>query len=228
MNEHARPAHDDPDAELTARISRALRSRESQQPDPAVVTALIEARLAQAGPTPVTLLARRGAKVVAAGVVTSALAVAGAGAAAAANPYSPVARTVENVAHSVGIEWSAMPAGYTREQYEAFWATCSVADMEELSALWGTDPVETKARAGQMILDGQTPPVTAAAPTAPQAADDQVLRDAFWDAGYTVDDLEALSHLWNSEPSETKVHAGRMILDGEQLPVGPGTSTPAP
>ena len=43
-------------------------------------------------------------------------------------------------AHAVGIEWSAMPAGYTREQYEAFWATYTVEDMEALSALWSTRP----------------------------------------------------------------------------------------
>ncbi|WP_028045656.1 hypothetical protein [Cellulomonas sp. URHE0023] len=228
MNEHSRDAHDPADAELIERINRALRSRATEQPDPAVVTARIEAELAQLGQAPVNLLVRRSAKVVAAGVVTSVLVVAGAGAAAAANPYSPVARTVENVAHAVGIDWSAMPDGYTREQYEAFWATYTVDDMETLSALWNIGATETKARAGQMILDGQTPPVTPSAPAEPPSDDQQDARDAFWDAGYTSEDVGALSELWSIDPFETKARAGQMILDGEQLPVAPGTSTPAP
>ena len=117
-----------------------------------------------------------------------------------------------------------MPDGYTREQYEAFWATYTVEDMETLSALWNIGVTETKARAGQMILDGQTPPVTPSAPAEPLTDETQDLLDAFWDAGYTVADLEALSALWSSETFETKARAGQMILDGEQLPIAPGTS----
>jgi hypothetical protein len=229
MTEHPRAAHDPADAELTERIARALRSREAEQPDPAAVTARIEEGLAALEPRPVTILTRRGAKVVAAGVVTSVLVVTGAGAAAAANPYSPVARTVENVAHAVGIDWSAMPAGYTREQYEAFWATYTVDDMETLSALWSLDDTATKARAGQMLLDGQTPPVTPSASAGSTPSDDQQeLRDAFWDAGYSGQDLDALSELWHSDSYETKMRAGQMLLDGERLPIAPGTSTSAP
>jgi hypothetical protein len=198
------------------------------------VAARVEALLAQQ-PSPVRTLTRRGTKVVAVGVVTGALAVAGAGAAAAANPYSGVARTVEEVAHAVGIEWSAMPDGYTRAQYEAFWAAYTVDDMEELSALWSTDAVETKARAGQMLLDGLEPPVApsvvpSAGPSAGpsvgegRSTDDQQARyDAFWDAGYTVEDLDALADLWSSDPSETKARAGQLLLDGQTLPVSPGS-----
>ena len=85
---------------------------------------------------------------------------AGAGAAAAANPYSGVARTVEGVVQAVGIDWSLMPEGYTREQYEAFWdAGYTYDDVLTLDALWNSDDVETKARAGQMILDGEPLPI---------------------------------------------------------------------
>ena len=172
------------DEELARRITRALRSRDVAQPDLGVAVDRIAARLAEASgrpgpawhaaPSPdaplasVTTLARRGGKVVAAGVVVSALAVYGAGAAAAANPYSDGARAVENLAHAVGIDWSAMPDGYTREQYEAFWgAGYTAADVETLSALWTSDATETKARAGQLILDGQALPIAPGA-----AADD--------------------------------------------------------
>ncbi|GIG19897.1 hypothetical protein Cch01nite_06210 [Cellulomonas chitinilytica] len=211
-----------PNDELTDRITRALSSRAAAHPDPAVVAARLEALLAQQ-PTPVATLTRRGAKVVAVGVVTGALAVAGAGAAAAANPYSGVARTVEEVAHAVGIEWSAMPDGYTRAQYEAFWATYTVDDMEALSALWGTDAVETKARAGQMLLDGLTPPLAPSVAAGVSTDEQQALLDAFWDAGYSAEDLDALSGLWHSDPFETKARAGQMLLDGQTLPFAPGS-----
>ncbi|MGW6129849.1 hypothetical protein ACWFNE_07465 [Cellulomonas sp. NPDC055163] len=258
MSEHVR-ATDDPgrgrppgdpgrpptDDELTARLARALAARASGAPDPAVVAARLEAALATADragagePTSLTEFRRRGGRVVVAGVVTSALAVAGAGAAAAADPYSDVARAVENVAQAVGLEWSAMPAGYTREQYDAFWgAGYTPEDVEALAGLWSTDATETKARAGQMLLDGLVPPVPEGTRTAdpdpdpesepldPAASEEDRARAAFWDAGYTPEDVEALNALWRSESLETKARAGRMILDGEPVPVAPGESVP--
>ncbi|QTE31174.1 hypothetical protein [Pengzhenrongella sicca] len=231
MNEHPR------DDELAGRITRALRSREATPADVADLTARLEARLAAApggprsaslGPAElpagssasVTPLARRGTKAVAAGVVLSALAVYGAGAAAAANPYSSGARAVESVAQAVGIDWSAMPDGYTREQYEAFWgAGFTTADVDELSALWTTDATETKARAGQLILDGEVVPVTPG--TSSPATELQSPNDALWAAGYTIDDLEQLAELWSSDLSETKARAGQLLLDGATLPLAP-------
>ncbi|WP_421735423.1 hypothetical protein [Cellulomonas sp.] len=211
MSEHP---HDD---ELITRITRALRSREHLQPDPEVVAGRLRAELAHPPEATVTTLRRRGGKLVAAGVVTSALAVAGAGAAAAANPYSDAARRFEDVVQSVGIDWSAMPAGYTREQYEAFWAAgYTPEDVTALEELWHTDTTETKARAGQLLLDGGTPPV---APGRVELGPVQHEVDAFWSAGYTVEDVETLSALWHTDPFETKARAGRLILDGEQLPL---------
>jgi len=209
--------HDD---ELIARISRALHSREADQPDPAVVAARLRTALDHPPEATVTTLVRRGGKVVAAGAVISALAVAGAGAAAAANPYSGVARVVEDVAHSVGLEWSAMPDGYTREQYEAFWgAGYTAGDMEALADLWHLDATATKAQAGQLLLDGQTPPIAPGGAAAQPADVDQALVDAFWAAGYTSEDVATLGELWHTEPFETKAKAGRLILDGEPLPL---------
>ncbi|WP_407342724.1 hypothetical protein [Pengzhenrongella phosphoraccumulans] len=237
------------DDELVRRITRALRSRDAAEPDVATHVDRIEARLAEVsgGPRPaaptqdeqlasVTSLARRGGKVVAAGVVISALAVYGAGAAAAANPYSGGARAVENLAQAVGISWSAMPDGYTRAQYEAFWgAGYTAGDVDTLSALWSTGTTETKARAGQLILDGADLPITPGigAVTAQEPGPDgapttldytQAEYDAFWGAGYTSDDVTTLSELWKSDATETKAHAGRLILDGEALPISPGSA----
>ena len=244
MSEHSR-ATDGPDPasvratagrdltndELAERITRALRSRAATQPDVTAATARIEARLAEtsgaARPSSVVHLTRRGGRIVATGVVISALAVAGAGAAAAANPYSGVARVVENVAHAVGVEWSAMPAGYTRAQYEAFWgAGYTVDELQTLDTLWSSDSIETKARAGQMILDGLPVPVTPGMSANGTQPDDgeftQAQANAFWGAGYTDANITQLEALWNSDYSETKARAGQMVLDGQTLPVVPG------
>lgn len=222
------------DDELAARITRSLQGHAAvHTPDPAVVAARLRAA---AGTRPgIVVPLRRGGRAVAATVVTGTLAVAGAGAAAAANPYSSVARAVEGAAQAVGIEWSFMPDGYTREQYDAFWnAGYDVPEMQALSELWQTDLIETKSRAGQMILDGVPLPV-APGSVAPKPAED-VWEDvdptiaaawpAFWEAGYTEADLQALVALWQQDVEEVKTRAGQMILDGQPLPIAPGSSTP--
>jgi len=226
----------DSDAELIQRITRSLHSRAAAQPEPAVVAARIEAELAHlpsSAPqtSPVTTLVRRGGKIVVAGVLTSVLAAAATGAAAAANPYSDVARTAEKVAKTIGIEWSAMPKGYTRGQYEAFWGAGYTADnVDTLSDLWKLDPIETKARAGQMLLDGRTPPVKPGAPASQHSASNpssnsggatQAAYDAFWAAGYNQESLAKLNELWKTDSLETKARAGKMILDGKTPPVAP-------
>lgn len=243
MTEHTRATDD----ELALRIARALRSREHDQPDPTLVAARIEAQLAGrlTQPSPARTMARRGTRIVAAGVVTSALAVAGAGAAAAANPYTEFARIVEELAQAAGSDWSAMPEGYTREQYEAFWgAEHTTDDVLRLSALWHSDATATKARAGQMILDGKSLPTALgedpAAPTDPTAPADpapptpvpaapptdleykQEHFQALEIAGYSIYDEMLLSEMWALELDEAKARAGQMLLDGLTLPILPG------
>ncbi|KSW21454.1 hypothetical protein [Cellulomonas sp. B6] len=231
MNAHRaagdpRPHPTPTDDELAERITRALHARAAAQAtDVDALTARLHAEAARrAGqPAPVVAL-RRGGRVVAAGLVTGTLAVAGAGAAAAADPYSPVARAVETAAQAVGIQWSAMPEGYTREQHDAVWAAYEVEDVERLSALWQTDPIETKARAGQMLLDGEVPPVAprtgATAPTPDPSAEEAAL-EAYWASGYTTQDAEALSDLWHVELTEAKARAGQLLVEGQPVPVAP-------
>lgn len=232
------------DAELTARITRSLQAHAAvHTPDPAVVAARLRADAG--GHRGIVVPLRRGGRVVAAGLVTSTLAVGGASAAAAANPYSGVARVVEGVVQAVGVDWSFMPEGYERDQYEAFWgAGYEVEDMEALSDLWQTDYIETKARAGQMLLDGLVPPVLPGStpvgtspvdqdpkdqdPDGGLDADEAAAWSAYWDAGYTEADLQALSALWQVDVSEAKTRAGRMVLDRQALPIAPGSSDAAP
>lgn len=163
------------------------------------------------------------------GVAATGLCVTGAGLAAAASPQSGFARAVEDAAQVVGIEWSAMPANYTREQYEAYWAAeYSAEDLEALKEMWSVDETEAKARAGQMLIDGETLPFAPGTHTSPDVpAGEQDAIAAFFDAGYTVDDVAELSALWSTDTLETKARAGQLLLDGQTLPIdGPG-ATPA-
>ncbi|WP_156374079.1 hypothetical protein [Cellulomonas sp. Leaf334] len=48
--------------------------------------------------------------------------------------------------------------------------------------------------------------------------------DAFWGAGYSMEDADALSELWHVELLEAKGRAGQLLLDGQQLPIAPGSS----
>ena len=239
MNENRRASED----QLTERIARAFASRESAEPDATFVASRIEAQLAARAPQPSSgkSFARHGGRILAAGVVTSALAVAGAGAAAAANPYSELARGVESLAQAIGVDWSAMPEGYTREQYDAFWGANHTADdVLRLSALWHSDATATKARAGQMILDGQPlPTATSADPVAadpvtpapvtpvpttpaPDLVYTQEHFEALEAAGYSFLDEMMLSELWAVEVGQAKARAGQMLLDGQVLPILPG------
>ena len=202
--------HDD---ELVARISRALHSREADQPDPAVVAARLEGRArARRRTAHGRPRSRVGAgRLVAAGVVTSTLAVAGAGAAAAANPYSGVARVVEEVAQSVGLEWSAMPDGYTREQYEAFWGAGYTVDGHG-GARGPVAPRRDRDQgAGRAAAPRRADPAGRARWSASARAGGRrpgAAVDAFWAAGYTERGPRGARGAVAHRPVETKAQAG--------------------
>lgn len=216
--------------ELAARITSALRSREAGQPEAAVVAARLRAELERRGAAPSGL--RRGGKLVATGLVTGALAVAGAGAAAATDPYSQVARVVESAAQAIGLDWSPMPDGYTRAQYDAFWdAGYTVDDVYALEKLWKVDSIGAKAQAGQMLLTGQQVPIAPGStpagepepPAGPPVVDMKIEAElqAFWGAGYTADDIRTLAELWDLDEFGAKTKAGQMLIEGTEPPIRP-------
>ena len=182
--------------------------------------------------TPPAANRRTRRRLMAVGAVAAGLSVVGAGAgtAMAVAPTSSVSRAVVNVLHGAGVDWSSMPAGYTQAQYEAFWgAGYTTADVATLSALWTTDATETKSHAGQLVLDGQPLPIAPSVAEVPAPGSTVELtkaqQDAFWGAGYTDEDVTKLNALWNSDATETKAHAGQLILDGATLPITPGAAT---
>jgi hypothetical protein len=175
----------------------------------------------------------RSGRLAAVAIAAAGLTVVCAGVATAGAPLSP-SPTPNPVTQKADTDWSKMPKGYTQAEYEAFWgAGYSAEDVAKLNDLWHSDSIQTKARAGQMILDGDTLPV-APSPTASQpSADDlstpkdgdQAKYEAFWNAGYTDANLTKLNDLWKSGSFDTKARAGKMILEGKKLPVAPsGTS----
>ena len=48
--------------------------------------------------------------------------------------------------------------------------------------------------------------------------------EAFFGAGYYMEDAAALATLWHLDIIEAKGRAGRMLLDGQPVPVAPGSS----
>lgn len=187
--------------------------------------------------TPADAAQPRRRRLLAVGVVAAGLSVVGAGAAVAVAPTSPLSRAVNDALHAVGVE---MPNGYTSEQYEAFWgAGYTAEDVDALAALWQTGVVETKARAGQLLIDGQPVPLPPSGPVQDVSADatggtadegpspDLAALDAYFAAGYTYDDAVALGALWSTEVDETKARAGQLLLEGQTLPVAPGSSVAA-
>jgi hypothetical protein len=219
-----RPGGDDQHDDLAERVAAALRSREPDAADTMATARRIADRIAAADSRRgvVTPFARRAGTIAVTGVVVSALGAAGAGAAAAADPYSEFAAAVDGFAQAVGVEWSSMPHGYTREQHDAFWgAEYTAGDLDTLSDLWDVGYLETKARAGQMILDGETLPVEAGAsgPDPEVHSLDPAAQDAFREAGYTVEDAERLAELWQVDMYEAKARAADMLLDGKTPPL---------
>ncbi|UZN02841.1 hypothetical protein [Cellulomonas sp. S1-8] len=187
-------------------------------------------------------------RTVAISVIAATLTVAGVGGGVAlAAPESAAGQVLGAALDELGVDWSGMPDNYTKEQYLAFWgAGYTPEDAEALQALWGTDWTETKARAGQMILDGETVPVPPSGTTAGDPGDDTertsdpgdgteepgsetgdgdvALYTAAIDAGYTPEDIDALAALWQTEWMETKARVGQAVIDGQTLPVAPGSS----
>jgi len=142
---------------------------------------------------------------------------------------APAAPTADATAGSMEPAGTgAMPEGYTAEQYDAFWgAGYTAGDADALAALWSTDITSAKARAGQALLDGTAVPVAPGENPDGAVIDADPLWSAFAGAGYTYDDAVALATLWSTDVTEAKARIGQAVLDGQQLPIAPGSAVPA-
>ena len=179
-------------------------------------------------------------RMVAGGMIAASLSLAGAGAAIAAGRGAPddvpdAALPGDPVAPEPVEDEAAAAA------YDAFWAAGYTGDdLVALAALWQLRQSETKVAAGQMLLAGEALPIApGSSPVVGTDSDGTVWEtlpdgytreqyEAFWGAGYTQADVDALSALWQLDATETKSTAGQMILDGQTVPVAPGSTTAAP
>ena len=119
---------------------------------------------------------------------------------------------------------------YAQDRADALWAAgYYLEDAFALAELWDVPLLEAKGRAGQLLLDGKPVPIAPGASLDLTDPDTLAMLDleAYWDAGYTGDDGAALAALWNVDVNGAKVTAGRMLRDGQPLPIGP-SGTPAP
>ena len=88
---------------------------------------------------------------------------------------------------------------------------------------------EVTAGADAPVAPVDDAPLATDAPTAADVlagADEytQERADAFWGAGYYMQDAFALAELWHVEVLEAKGRAGQLLLDGQPVPVAPGSS----
>ncbi|MGH8890754.1 MAG: hypothetical protein ACRDV3_13485 [Acidothermaceae bacterium] len=103
-----------------------------------------------------------------------------------------------------------------------------------LVSLWHeTDMTKVKAKAGLLLLQGSSLPVTpnGTPESAAQKQQDQDL-DAYFAAGYDYNDALSLGTLWNeTDVLQIKVEAGQKLLAGQPLPIAasaPSGSSTAP
>jgi hypothetical protein len=111
-----------------------------------------------------------------------------------------------------------------QKQWDAYFAAgYDYDDAVKLAKIWNSkDEIGTvKAEAGRRLLAGETLPVK---PSPDNVADAKEQRqvEAFFAAGYDVDDAVQLARLWKTADAyEAKVLGGRKLLAGETLPVKP-------
>lgn len=104
-------------------------------------------------------------------------------------------------------------------------------DALELAQIWKSaedDVAKVKAEAGRRLLAGETLPIPpgareSAMPEAdPAEMAAMAAMEKFFAAGYVYEDAQELARMWKLPGAyEAKVEAGRLLQDGEELPIAP-------
>ncbi len=138
------------------------------------------------------------------------------------------------------LESLADEPGPTQEEMlaqRAFWdAGFSYDQLLALAEYWQLESFDAKVKAGFFILDDARfivdraiadatpdPHHEPADPSYGSVTSPHTDRDAhraFWDAGYTQEQLELLSDVWDLTEEAAKAKAGRFILEGDEEPIG--------
>jgi hypothetical protein len=142
----------------------------------------------------------------------------------AASPASPAAASPS--ASAVTPPVAVSPTGSTTERRrDAFFAAgYDYDDAVKLARLWHkpvADIDAVKAEAGRRLLARQTLPVKPKPGNVVSAKETQQV-EAFFAAGYDVDDAIRLSRLWKTADAyHAKVEGGKRLLAGDTLPIRP-------
>ncbi|WP_436529297.1 hypothetical protein [Actinoplanes sp. HUAS TT8] len=112
----------------------------------------------------------------------------------------------------------AIPASVTK----FFSAGYSYEDAVKLAKLWKLKtPYDAKVAGGEKLLAGKKLPVKPS-PANVQDAKEAAQVEAFFNAGYTIEDATKLSKLWHLPTAyDAKVAGGKKILAGQSLPFKP-------
>ena len=95
-------------------------------------------------------------------------------------------------------------------------------DAVKLARLWKIkDPGDAKLEAGKRLLAGQTLPVRPSPANVREQREERQV-EAFFKAGYDVEDAVRLAKIWKGKSAyEAKVEGGKRLLAGQTLPIRP-------
>ncbi|AGZ42277.1 hypothetical protein [Actinoplanes friuliensis] len=217
-------------------LRRAFETHENEAPDPAQVYARVQ-ELAKG-----YQWRRRGAQV-AGGAVLSAGLIAGVLSVPSLFPGSAPNDSVATApnmqvgaapAASPSVKPSALPkeseepvniVDAHQAEYDAFFgAGYEFADAEKLAKIWKmpkSDIDAVKIAAGKKLIQGKKLPVKPNPANVVDAKKEKQV-NAFFEAGYDVEDAVKLSKIWKLDTAyDAKVAGGKRLLAGETLPLKP-------
>ena len=118
---------------------------------------------------------------------------------------------------AIGVVAATLTVGATGAAYALARSAAAEPDTAVIVAGGPATPAATETVAA---AEAETAPAEVA------GADEytQERSDAFWAAGYYMEDANALADLWQVPLLEAKGRAGQLLLDGQPVPVAPGSS----
>lgn len=95
-------------------------------------------------------------------------------------------------------------------------------DAERLAKIWKLDdPSDAKIKGGKLILARKELPIKPD-PANVKSAQEEARVEAFFKAGYDIDDAVKLAGIWKLDDAyQAKVAGGKLILAGKKLPIKP-------
>lgn len=128
-------------------------------------------------------------------------------------PLASTTRSPRRTA-AIGVVAATLTVGATGAAY----ALAQNAGVPETAVVSAGGPVEADEVAAPVVVDRTPTPVPGEEEYTQERA------DAFWAAGYHLEDANALADLWQVPVLEAKGRAGQLLLDGQPVPVAPGSS----